>query len=116
MLSQPTDPQGFGCRVQGILVEAILFAQGGEGVHIKVISELLGHSDIVITLRTYGYLLPSMQSDAVVAWEEDFRKPGIGDLLIPPQVVLPRLSEFVKRSLYGRGRFHLLRQRIEKAS
>jgi integrase len=54
-----------------------------KGVHIKVISELLGHSDIVITLRTYGHLLPSMQSDVVAAWEEEFRKPGIGDLLIP---------------------------------
>jgi len=43
-----------------------------KGVHIKVISELLGHSDIVITLRTYGHLLPSMQSDVVTAWEEEF--------------------------------------------
>ena len=43
-----------------------------KGVHIKVVSELLGHSDIVITLRTYGHLLPSMQSDVVTAWEEEF--------------------------------------------
>jgi integrase len=43
-----------------------------KGVHIKVISELLGHSDIVITLRTYGHLLPSLQSDVVTAWEEEF--------------------------------------------
>ncbi len=43
-----------------------------KGVHIKVISEMLGHSDIVITLRTYGHLLPSMQADVASAWEEEF--------------------------------------------
>lgn len=42
------------------------------GVNIKVVSELLGHSDIVITLRTYGHLLPSMQDDAVDSWRDGF--------------------------------------------
>lgn len=42
------------------------------GVNIKVVSELLGHSDIVITLRTYGHLLPSMQEDAVDSWKDGF--------------------------------------------
>lgn len=41
-------------------------------VNIKVVSELLGHSDIVITLRTYGHLLPSMQGDAVDSWKDGF--------------------------------------------
>jgi len=31
-----------------------------KGVNIKVISELLGHSDITITLRVYDHLLPTM--------------------------------------------------------
>ena len=44
-----------------------------KGVNIKVIQELLGHSDIVITLRTYGHLLPSMQGDVVETWEDEFR-------------------------------------------
>jgi integrase len=44
----------------------ILLAQG---VNIKVIQQLLGHSDIAITLRVYGHLLPSMQGDAVETWE-----------------------------------------------
>lgn len=48
----------------------ILLAQG---VNIKVIQELLGHSDIAITLRVYGHLLPSMQGDAVETWEGLFR-------------------------------------------
>jgi integrase len=51
----------------------ILLAQG---VNIKVIQELLGHSDIAITLRVYGHLLPSMQGDVVETWEDLFREDG----------------------------------------
>lgn len=43
------------------------------GVNMKVIQELMGHSDIAITLRLYAHLLPSMQQDAVEKWEEGFR-------------------------------------------
>jgi integrase len=46
------------------------------GVNIKVIQELLGHSDISITLRTYSHLLPTMQQEAVQAWNDVF---GSGD-------------------------------------
>lgn len=49
----------------------ILLAQG---VNIKVIQELLGHSDIAITLRVYGHLMPSMQGDVVNTWEDLFRE------------------------------------------
>lgn len=49
----------------------ILLAQG---VNVKVIQELLGHSDIAITLRVYSHVLPSMQGDAVEAWEGLFRE------------------------------------------
>jgi integrase len=42
------------------------------GVNIKVIQELLGHSDIVITLGTYGHLLPTMQGDAMEKWDDVF--------------------------------------------
>lgn len=42
------------------------------GVNIKVIQQLLGHSDIAITLRVYGHLLPSMQEEAVERWEDAF--------------------------------------------
>ena len=44
------------------------------GVNIKVIQELLGHSDIAITLRVYGHLLPSMQAEAVEKWESVFSR------------------------------------------
>ena len=46
------------------------------GVNIKVIQELLGRSDISITLRTYSHLLPSMQQEVVQTWNDVF---GEGD-------------------------------------
>lgn len=44
------------------------------GVNVKVIQELLGHSDISITLRTYSHLLPSQQQEVVKTWNEVFRE------------------------------------------
>ena len=44
------------------------------GVNIKAIQELLGHSDISITLRTYSHLLPSMQQEVVEKWDDLFRE------------------------------------------
>ncbi|PON13755.1 hypothetical protein C2W62_32695 [Candidatus Entotheonella serta] len=32
-----------------------------QGVHAKVVSELLGHSSIGLTLDTYSHVLPDMQ-------------------------------------------------------
>src|SRR3989440_1802729 len=49
----------------------ILLSMGG---NIKVIQEMLGHSDISITLRVYGHLLPSMQQEAVDKWEGAFQE------------------------------------------
>jgi integrase len=43
------------------------------GVNIKVIQELLGHSNISITLDTYSHLLPSMQDEAVNMWDQIFK-------------------------------------------
>lgn len=37
----------------------------GSGVHVKVVSERLGHSKIAITLDLYSHVLPGMQEDAV---------------------------------------------------
>ena len=42
------------------------------GMHPKVIQELLGHSDISITLGIYGHLFPSMQQDVVEKWQDVF--------------------------------------------
>jgi integrase len=35
------------------------------GVHPKVVSEMLGHADISITLRIYAHVTPHMQQAAV---------------------------------------------------
>ena len=39
------------------------------GVHPKVVQELLGHSQISITLDTYSHVLPSLQGDAITRLE-----------------------------------------------
>ena len=35
------------------------------GVHPKVVQELLGHTQISMTMNIYSHVLPSMQQDAV---------------------------------------------------
>ncbi len=43
-----------------------------KNVNPKVVSEMLGHATIAITLDTYSHVLPNMQDSAVVAMEEAF--------------------------------------------
>jgi len=38
-----------------------------QGVNVKVVSEMLGHSSVAITLTLYGHVLPHMQRDAAAA-------------------------------------------------
>ncbi len=35
------------------------------GIHPKVVQELLGHSQIAMTMDTYSHVLPSMQQDVM---------------------------------------------------
>jgi len=42
------------------------------GVHPKIVQELLGHSNINMTLNTYSHVLPSMQQDAMDKLDEWF--------------------------------------------
>lgn len=44
------------------------------GIHPKVVQELLGHSQISITLDTYSHVLPSMQQDAMKKLNERFQQ------------------------------------------
>ena len=44
------------------------------GINIKIIQELLGHSNVSMTLNTYSHLLPSMQNDAVNMWDNLFKE------------------------------------------
>lgn len=43
-----------------------------KGVHPKVVSERLGHASVGITLDIYSHVLPSMQQDAVRAFDDLF--------------------------------------------
>jgi integrase len=38
-----------------------------QGVHVKLVSEMLGHSTITLTLDTYSHLIPAMHGDAAAA-------------------------------------------------
>jgi len=45
----------------------------GMGVHPKVVQEILGHSQIGMTMDTYSHVLPSMQREAMEKWSDVFR-------------------------------------------
>jgi integrase len=47
-------------------------------VPVKVIQELLGHSNITVTLNVHGHVLPSMQDEAMDKMEQLFGKDEDG--------------------------------------
>jgi integrase len=49
----------------------LLFAQG---INPKVVSEMLGHSDIAITLSLYGHVTPPMQKEAADTMDQIFEQ------------------------------------------
>jgi len=40
-----------------------------QGVHVKVVSEMLGHSQIALTLDTYSHVIPTLQEEAAASME-----------------------------------------------
>lgn len=44
------------------------------GVHVKVVSEMLGHADITTTMNVYGHVSPTMQEGAASALEAVTRR------------------------------------------
>ena len=42
----------------------------GKGVHPKLVQELLGHSNVSVTLDTYSHILPGMGNQAADAMED----------------------------------------------
>ena len=44
-----------------------------QGVHPKIVSERLGHSNIAITLDTYSHVLPGMQEEAIAIFDRNFK-------------------------------------------
>jgi integrase len=47
-----------------------------QGVHPRVVMEILGHSQISLTMNTYGHVLPETQRDATTKVADLFGKPG----------------------------------------
>ncbi|MFT4040963.1 MAG: tyrosine-type recombinase/integrase [Thermomicrobiales bacterium] len=43
-----------------------------KGVHVKLVSEMLGHSTITLTLDTYSHIIPAMHGDAAAAMDAVF--------------------------------------------
>ena len=43
-----------------------------KGINVRVVSEMLGHASITITLNTYAHVLPDMQDSAAEAMEAAF--------------------------------------------
>jgi integrase len=41
-----------------------------KGVHPKIVSEMLGHASVAITLDTYSHVIPGMQDAAASAMED----------------------------------------------
>jgi integrase len=48
------------------------------GVHPKVVQEILGHSQISMTLDTYSHVLPSMQQEAMDKLDDLFKHADLG--------------------------------------
>ena len=48
------------------------------GVHAKVVQQMLGHTQISMTMDIYSHVLPSMQQDAVSKLNDLLRCPREG--------------------------------------
>ena len=48
----------------------------GMGVHPKIVQEILGHSNIAMTMNVYSHVLPSMQQDAMSKLNLAFKEQG----------------------------------------
>jgi integrase len=44
------------------------------GIHPKIVQELLGHSQISMTMDTYSHVMPSMQQEAMDKWDTLFTR------------------------------------------
>lgn len=58
-----------------------------QGVHPKVVQELLGHSTITLTLDTYSHVIPALHMEAATKMNRLFEPPGDGDQSVLPSVL-----------------------------
>jgi hypothetical protein len=57
------------CSIVAIATANLMLRQG---IHPKIVSELLGHSSISITLDIYSHVLPGLQKAAAQRFDEAF--------------------------------------------
>jgi integrase len=48
-----------------------------KGVHPKIVSEILGHASVSITLDLYSHVLPDMQREPAEAMDRLFREEPV---------------------------------------
>lgn len=48
-----------------------------QGIHPKIVSERLGHSNIGITLDTYSHVMPGLQEAAALRFEEGLQGTSV---------------------------------------
>ncbi|MFD0580197.1 site-specific integrase [Dactylosporangium darangshiense] len=56
---------------------ATLLLRGG--VSARVVMEILGHSQIAVTMNTYGHVLPAMQDEAAGRMDDALGRPSPSD-------------------------------------
>ena len=56
----------------------------GKGVHPKVVSELLGHSQVSVTLDLYSHVTPTIHREAARAFDELLGGLGVSLGVNPP--------------------------------
>jgi integrase len=64
------------------------------GVNVKVVSEMLGHANVGITLSIYGHVLPHMQQQAADTMDALLRG---SPLTRPPLMRMPRTAVVVQQ-------------------
>lgn len=61
-----------------------------QGIHPRIVMEILGHSQISTTMNTYGHVLPEVQRDAVNVLDRLFNETPDGEsgTAAPPAAAL----------------------------
>lgn len=49
------------------------------GVNVRVVQDLLGYSNISMTMDVYSHVLPSMHKDAMDKWDDALRRVDKGE-------------------------------------
>ena len=47
-----------------------------QGVHPRIVMEIMGHSQISVTMHTYGHVLPETQREAARLLDQVYTEPG----------------------------------------